>query len=62
LRPGKTTVTAHFHIPPEEIARVKALADAGEKVLPFYTVDIVDTAGEVVARVKKGLYVRKKRN
>lgn len=61
LRPGKTNVTGHFHIPREEIDRIKAAADAGEKVLPFFSVDIVDTKGEIVARVKKGLYVRKKK-
>ena len=60
LRPGRTHVRAHFHIPPEEIARVKALADNGGKVEPEYDVDVVDSEGTVVARVHKLLYVRRK--
>lgn len=60
IKPGRGDVFATFHIAPEEIARVKALADQGEKVLPTYSVDIVDGAGVIVARVTKGLYVRKK--
>ncbi len=60
LRPGRGRVTGRYHVPPEEIARVKALADAGEIVEPVYTADIVSDDGEVVARVTKTLWVRKK--
>ena len=60
LRPGRSHVRAHFHIPEDEIARVKALADAGPKVEPEYDVDIIDTDGVTVARVHKVLYVRRK--
>lgn len=60
LRPGRSRVTAHFHIPEDEIARVKAVADAGGKVVPEYDVDVVGDDGVVVARVHKVLYVRKK--
>ena len=60
LKPGRSHVRAIFHIPPEEIARVRALADAGEKVTPEYDVDITDTDGTLIARVRKVLYVRRK--
>jgi len=60
LRPGRSRVTARFHIPEDEIARVRALADAGGKVEPEYDVDILDKDGTVVARVHKVLYVRRK--
>ncbi|ESQ90044.1 translation elongation factor P (EF-P) [Asticcacaulis sp. AC460] len=60
LKPGRKHVRAIFHIPQEEIARVRALADAGEKVTPEYDVDILDTDGVLIARVRKVLYVRRK--
>ena len=60
LRPGRGHVRAHFHIPAEEIARVKAIADAGGKTEPEYDVDVVDEAGAIIAHVHKVLYVRRK--
>lgn len=60
LKPGRSNVKAHFSIPQAEIDRVKAAADSQPKVEPEYDVDIVDTAGVVVARVHKVLYVRRK--
>ncbi len=60
LKPGRSKVTAVFHIPPDEIARVKAETDARGKYEPEYDVDVVDEAGVVVARVHKVLYVRRK--
>jgi acyl-coenzyme A thioesterase PaaI-like protein len=60
LRPGRGRVTGRYHVPPEEIARVKALADAGEKVEPVYIGEIVADDGTLVARVTKRLWVRKK--
>jgi hypothetical protein len=61
VKPGRGTVTAIFHIPPETIEELRAQADAGEKLEPVFTVDVVDEQGEVVARVEKRLYVRKKK-
>lgn len=61
LKPGRGPVTGRYHVSPEEIARVKALADAGETVEPIYKADIVADDGEVVARVTKTLWIRKKR-
>jgi hypothetical protein len=60
LRPGRSKVTAVFHIPPDEIARVKLETNACGKYEPEYDVDVVDEAGMVVARVHKVLYVRRK--
>jgi acyl-coenzyme A thioesterase PaaI-like protein len=58
-RPGRGTMTATFHIPQERIDEIRAAADAGGKVEPFFTVDVVDEQGEVVAVVEKLLYVRR---
>ena len=59
-RPGKGTVTATFHIPQERIDEIRAAADAGRKVEPVFTVEVVDEQGEGVAEVEKLLYVRRK--
>lgn len=59
-RPGKGTVRATFHIPPERVAEIKAEADAKRKVEPVFKADILDDKGEVVAEVEKLLYVRRK--
>lgn len=60
LKPGRGPVTGRYHVPPEEVARVKALADAGETVEPVYMGEIVADDGTLVARVTKTLWVRKK--
>jgi acyl-coenzyme A thioesterase PaaI-like protein len=59
-RPGRGTVRATFHIPPERIAEIRAAADAQGKTEPTFEVAVLDDAGEVVAEVEKLLYVRKK--
>ncbi len=59
-RPGKGTVRAHFHIPPEKIEEIRAAADRDGKVEPVFTVEVRDDDGEVVAEVEKVLYVRRK--
>jgi len=60
LRPGRETVTAEFYVPQNRVDEIRAAADAGEKVEPVFTVDVLDTKGKKVARVEKLLYVRKK--
>ncbi|HYO14699.1 MAG TPA: DUF4442 domain-containing protein [Thermoanaerobaculia bacterium] len=59
-RPGRGTVRATFHIPPERIEEIRAAAVATAKVEPVFTVEVVDDQGEVVAEVEKLLYVRRK--
>jgi hypothetical protein len=60
LLPGRSKVSAIFHIPQERVDEIRAQADSGQKVEPIFTVDILDAQGQVVARVEKLLYVRKK--
>ena len=43
------------------IEQVKAAAAGGEKVLRWFDTDVLDADGELVARVRKQLYVRLKR-
>ena len=60
LKPGRGTVTATFHISPEQIAELRAQADREGKIEPLFNVDVIDEQGEVVAKVEKRLYIRKK--
>ncbi|NWG75922.1 MAG: YiiD C-terminal domain-containing protein [Rubrivivax sp.] len=60
VKPGRGTVHARFHIPPDTIAAIKAQADAGDKLEPIFQVDVVDDRGDVIAKVEKRLYVRKR--
>ncbi len=61
LKPGRGTVTATFHILPEQIAELRAQADREGKIEPVFNVDVIDEQGEAVAKVEKRLYVRKKK-
>jgi acyl-coenzyme A thioesterase PaaI-like protein len=61
VRPGRGTVAAEFHLDPQQVERLRREAADGSKLLPEYHVEIRDAAGELVARVRKRLYVRLKR-
>lgn len=58
-KPGRTTLTARFHIPPEEVAEIKRLLESERSVDRVYTVDLIDREGVVCATVEKVLYVRR---
>lgn len=59
-KPGRGTVRARFHIPPERVEQIRADTKAQGKIEPTFTVDVVDTDGQVIAQVEKLLYVRSK--
>lgn len=61
VKPGRGTVTAIFHIPPERVEEIRQAAQIRSKVEPLFTAEVLDSGGQVVARVEKLLYVRKKR-
>lgn len=60
-KPGRGTVVAEFRLEDAVVQEVRDAAEGGEKVLRWFDVDVVDAGGEVVARVRKQVYVRKKR-
>ena len=60
VSPGRTTVYADFRLTAQQIEEVKQKTSGGDRFEPTYSVDVVDTAGKVVARVEKTLYIRKK--
>jgi acyl-coenzyme A thioesterase PaaI-like protein len=61
IAPGRGTVTARFTLNDEQIADIKNETANGEPCYPEFSVDIVNEAGEVIAAVKKKLYVRRKK-
>jgi len=61
LKPGRGVLTARFHVPPERVADIRARAVGGAKVLEWFETEITDGDGEVVARVRREVYVREKK-
>lgn len=62
LRPGTGPVTAHVSVPSETVAEMRRDAMGGKKVLRWFEIDIVDDDGQVVARARRQLYVRERRD
>jgi acyl-coenzyme A thioesterase PaaI-like protein len=60
VAPGREDVYAHFKLEPAVVDELRAAAAGGDKVLRWFDVDVVTRSGEVVARVRKQLYVRLK--
>ena len=60
-KPGKGKVTAIFTCPLERVEEILAEAESGAKLLPEFHTTIQDEAGDVVAKLRKVVYVRKKR-
>ena len=60
LKPGRGRVSAHLQITDAMLAEIHAGLARKKKVMPQYDIDIIDDTQEVVARVQKTLYVRRK--
>lgn len=60
VKPGKGTVFAEFKLLDADVDAIRAATDGGDKYLHWFPVDILDAQGEVVAKVRKQLYVRRK--
>jgi acyl-coenzyme A thioesterase PaaI-like protein len=60
VSPGIGTVTARFHLTDEVVARIYRETEGGGKYLPAFPVEVVDAKGNLVARVERTIYVRKR--
>jgi len=60
LAPGRGVVSARFELDEATLATIREQTAAGEKYLPDFTIEIRDEKEELVARVRKTLYVRHK--
>ena len=61
VSPGKATVVAEFRLTDEHLAQLREAAADGSKVLRWFDTDVHTHDGTLVARVRKQLYVRRKR-
>ncbi|MFT4256157.1 MAG: DUF4442 domain-containing protein [Pseudoxanthomonas sp.] len=60
VKPGKGVVFAEYRLEDAVVGEIRAATASGEKCLRWFPVDVLDAQGEVVARVRKQLYVRLK--
>lgn len=62
LKPGKGLVVARFSLDDATLDEMRVATAGGDKYLHWMQTDVVDGQGEVVARVRKQLYIRRKRD
>jgi acyl-coenzyme A thioesterase PaaI-like protein len=60
LKPGRGTVRASFVLEDRALEDIRRETASGGKYLHWFETDVIDGDGEVVARVRKRLYVRRK--
>jgi acyl-coenzyme A thioesterase PaaI-like protein len=58
-KPGRGTVIAEFALDPAVVESIRAAAADGAKVLHWFETEVRDRDGDVVARVRKQVYVRR---
>ncbi|MET9232418.1 DUF4442 domain-containing protein [Lentzea sp. NPDC003310] len=62
VAPGRGTVRAEFRLTDEHVAEVLDQTSDGAKALIWFDTDVVGQDGAVIARVKKQVYARRKRD
>ena len=60
IKASKLPVSAKFNISQEQLDAIYQQTEGGQKYLPEFSVDIIDSAGTLVAQAKKTLYIRQK--
>ena len=60
LKPGRGKVHANFEITQEQIDDIISATESGDKILRDFVVDVKDQEDDVVARITKTLFIRKK--
>ena len=61
IAPGREAVYAEFLLDEAVLDEIRAATASGEKYLRWFDTEVKTAAGEVVARVRKQIYVRRKR-
>lgn len=62
VAPGREAVFAHFELTEPMLDELRAATANGEKCLRWFDVPVRTASGELVAKVRKQLYVRRKRD
>ncbi|HUW54918.1 MAG TPA: DUF4442 domain-containing protein [Rhodanobacter sp.] len=60
IAPGREDVFAHFKLESAVVDEMRAAAAAGQKVLRWFETEVKTASGEVIAIVRKQIYVRLK--
>ena len=60
VKPGRGTVHAVFELDDAVLDELRIATAGGDKVLRWFDADVVDEQGEVLARTRKQVYVRRK--
>ena len=61
VAPGREDVFAEFQVQEDVLDEIRAATANGEKYLRWFDTEVKTASGEVIARVRKQLYVRRKR-
>jgi len=61
VAPGREMVYADFKLEDSVLDEIRAATANGEKHLRWFDVDVKTASGEIIARVRKQIYVRRKR-
>jgi len=62
IKPGRGIVRAQFKLSEQDIQQALQATAAGEKFLPEHTVQLFDQQQQLIAQVKKVIYIRRKRD
>jgi acyl-coenzyme A thioesterase PaaI-like protein len=62
VAPGRGQVTADFIVEEAALEEIRAATANGDKYLRWFPIDVRNDSGEVIARVRKQLYIRRKRS
>lgn len=62
VKPGRTRVFATFELTDATLAELREAAADGSKVLRWFETDVLTHDGTVIARVRKQIYVRRRRD
>ena len=62
VAPGRARVFAEFHLDDSVLDEIRTATAAGDKYLRWFETEVKTAEGEVIARVRKQVYVRRKRS
>ena len=62
LKPGRGTVHATFELEDGTVEAIRSATADGAKYLHWFQTEVTDAEGDVIARVRKQVYARRKRD
>jgi acyl-coenzyme A thioesterase PaaI-like protein len=60
VKPGRGVVSAEFKLEESVLDELRLAAAGNEKVLRWFDIPVIDSQGDLVAKVRKQVYVRRK--